>query len=106
MQYFPDDPVVDAVATQLLTRAARGMKTYGISMEAEDRPFDQWCKEAIEEALDFACYIEKARRKFGECLQQEFDKGRQHERDIIDEEAQARYDARQHDLFHKRVGAC
>jgi hypothetical protein len=103
MQYFPDDPVVDAVATQLLDRAAKGMKTYGISMEAENRPFDQWCREAIEEALDFACYIEKARRKFGERLQEEFDLGRQHERDIIDEEAQATYDARQHDLFVHRL---
>ena len=56
---FPQDPVVDAVARKLLERAETGMKTYGISMDAEQKPQTYWLDHAIEEALDLANYLMK-----------------------------------------------
>ena len=58
---FPADPVVDAVAKRLLERAAVGMKTYGISMDAERKPVTYWIDHAIEELLDAANYLQKLR---------------------------------------------
>ena len=103
MALFPADPVVDAVATRLLARASAGMERFGVSMEAENKPFDFWASEAIEEVLDAANYLEKARRVFQEQIRLAFERGRQYERDIIDEEEQNRYDARQHELFQARL---
>lgn len=58
---FPADPVVAAVAKRLLDRAAVGMQTYGISMDAERKPVTYWIDHAIEELLDAANYLQKLR---------------------------------------------
>lgn len=103
MKYFPADAVVDAVAARLIARAEAGMAKFGISMEAEHKPFETWADEAMQEVLDAANYLEKAKRQHRADLDRAFALGRQHERDIIDEETQARYDSRQHELFVARL---
>jgi hypothetical protein len=59
---FPDDPVVEAVLQRMHRRATKGMKDYGVSMEAQSKPLREWIDDAIEELLDAALYLEKVKR--------------------------------------------
>lgn len=54
-----DDAIVYRVAHRMKTRSEKGLETYGVSMERKDLTLHQWIDHAIEEALDFAIYLEK-----------------------------------------------
>jgi len=53
------DTVVDNVIKKLYTRSKAGMIKYGTTMEGNKLDTGQWIDHAIEEALDFANYLER-----------------------------------------------
>ncbi len=53
------DPVVNVIIQKLVDRHKQGMLTYGVSMADNPLSTEQWINHAIEEALDFACYLER-----------------------------------------------
>lgn len=54
-----EDRIVDSVIQRLVDRSAQGMVTYGVSMADNPLSKVEWIDHAIEEALDFACYLER-----------------------------------------------
>lgn len=50
-------PYAKIVAERVATRAAEGMKKYGVTMERTDVSTIGWIDHAIEEALDYAVYL-------------------------------------------------
>lgn len=57
--YDEPDPVVAANIRRLSERSAEGMKKYGTTMMRDDLTSVEWIDHAIEEALDFANYLER-----------------------------------------------
>lgn len=56
----PDyDPIVERVRQRMKDRSDVGMKKYGVTMRRDDLSTVQWIDHAIEEALDFAVYMER-----------------------------------------------
>ena len=55
------DPHVEANRLRLLTRARAGRASYGVDLTRTDLTFEQWCDHAIDEALDFANYLQRAK---------------------------------------------
>jgi hypothetical protein len=60
------DPVVATNIIRLRNRSAEGMKKYGTTMMRDDLTTEEWIDNAIEEALDFANYLERLKRKLKE----------------------------------------
>ncbi len=56
-----NDPIVNEVVKLILDRHIQGMDKFGKTMEANDRPLDQWITETIEELLDAVHYLTKAK---------------------------------------------
>lgn len=56
------DPIVNTVIEKLISRSARGMQTYGVPMTRTDLSTLDWINHAQEEALDFACYLERLKK--------------------------------------------
>ena len=56
-----NDPIVNDVIKLILDRHIQGMDKFGKTMEANDRPLDQWIAETIEELLDDVHYLTKAK---------------------------------------------
>jgi hypothetical protein len=56
-----NDPIVNDVIKLILDRHIQGMEKFGKTMEANDRPLDQWIAETIEELLDAVHYLTKAK---------------------------------------------
>jgi len=56
-----NDPIVNEVVKLILDRHIQGMNKFGKTMEANDRPLDQWIAETIEELLDAVHYLTKAK---------------------------------------------
>lgn len=56
-----NDPIVNEVVKLILDRHIQGMDKFGKTMEANDRPLDQWIAETIEELLDAVHYLTKAK---------------------------------------------
>lgn len=56
------DPIVEAVVLRMQKRSRDGIKKYGCTMEREDISTSEWIDHAIEEALDFAVYLERLKR--------------------------------------------
>lgn len=56
-----DDPIVNEVIKLTLDRHMQGMRTFGKTMAANDRPLDEWIKETTEELLDAVHYLVKAK---------------------------------------------
>ena len=56
-----NDPIVNDVIKLILDRHIQGMDKFGKTMEANDRPLDQWIAETIEELLDAVHYLTKAK---------------------------------------------
>lgn len=56
-----NDPIVNEVVKLILERHIQGMDKFGKTMEANDRPLDQWITETIEELLDAVHYLTKAK---------------------------------------------
>lgn len=59
-----DDLIVNTVIQRLADRSAQGMKTYGKPMTRTDINTVGWIDHAIEEALDFACYLERLKKDY------------------------------------------
>ena len=57
-----DDPVVNEVIDIVCKRHMQGMNKFGITMDENERPFDQWIGELIEELLDAVHYAIKAKK--------------------------------------------
>jgi hypothetical protein len=53
------DKHVEAVRQLLHERAQRGLLKYGTTMERTDLMREQWLQHALEEALDFAVYLQR-----------------------------------------------
>lgn len=61
--------VEDTISDLIQSRRAVGLKKYGIGVtERSDLTTEQWIQHAIEEALDFAIYLEKIKRELQERL--------------------------------------
>lgn len=56
-----NDPIVNEVIDIVVARHMQGMDKFGKTMEANDRPLDEWTKETIEELIDAIHYLVKAR---------------------------------------------
>lgn len=54
-----DDAIIYRVAHRMKYRSQKGLETYGVTMDRKDLTLHQWIDHAIEEALDFAIYLEK-----------------------------------------------
>jgi transcriptional regulator NrdR family protein len=53
------DPVVNKIIQKIIKRHKQGMVKFGKTMEDNNRPLNEWVKEAQEESLDFIHYLEK-----------------------------------------------
>ena len=51
--------IVDLVKSDLESRAALGLKKYGVGLERTDLTEADWIQHAYEEALDLACYLRR-----------------------------------------------
>jgi hypothetical protein len=47
------------VCDQMLARREHGLKKYGVGVERTDLTAVQWVQHALEEAMDFAVYLER-----------------------------------------------
>jgi len=57
--YKTDDPIVNAVIRKYSLRSAMGMKLYGQSMAANDKPIAKWLVDLQEELMDASLYLQK-----------------------------------------------
>ena len=57
--YNTDDPLVNAVIRKYSLRSAMGMKLYGQSMAANDKPIAKWLVDLQEELMDASLYLQK-----------------------------------------------
>ena len=57
-----DDPVVNEVIDIVCKRHMQGMNKFGKTMDENERPFDQWIGELVEELLDAVHYAIKAKK--------------------------------------------
>ena len=57
-----EDKIVNTVIKRMVDRSAVGMVKYGVTMERKDIDTIGWIDHAIEEALDFACYLERLKQ--------------------------------------------
>ena len=51
--------LLDKVITDLKTREAKGIETYGTTLDRTDLTRSEWLQHAYEEALDLALYLKK-----------------------------------------------
>ena len=56
-----NDPIVNEVVKLILDRHIQGMNKFGKTMEANDRPLDQWIAETTEKLVDAVHYLTKAK---------------------------------------------
>ena len=54
-----NDPIVNEVIELIVKRHIEGMNKFGVTMEANDRPINEWEDETIEELLDAIHYLVK-----------------------------------------------
>lgn len=59
---FTKDKIVATIIDRLEERSEAGMKTYGMTMAENPLTTIEWIDHAIEEALDFACYLERIKK--------------------------------------------
>ena len=53
------DPIVNKIIRKIIKRHKQGMVKFGKTMADNNRPLNEWVKEAQEESLDFIHYLEK-----------------------------------------------
>ena len=53
------DPIVNKIIRKIIKRHKQGMQKFGKTMADNNRPLNEWVKEAQEESLDFIHYLEK-----------------------------------------------
>ena len=56
-----DDPIVNEVIELIVKRHLQGMEKFGKTMEANERPINEWVDETIEELLDAIHYLVKSK---------------------------------------------
>ncbi len=61
---LPECPIATEVMKQVGARATVGKEKYGKTMAREDLTTVQWIDHAIEEALDFACYLTRLKKDY------------------------------------------
>ena len=59
-----NDPMVNEVIELIVKRHIEGMNKFGVTMEANDRPINEWVDETIEELLDAIHYLVKTKTIF------------------------------------------
>ena len=64
-----DDPIVNKVVDLILKRHLQGMEKFGKTMEANERPINEWVDETIEELLDAIHYLVKSKTIFDKFKQ-------------------------------------
>ena len=60
------DAITEAVVVQLRTRAEKGKRKYGTTMERDDLTLIQWLQHLHEELMDAAVYVEKLKSEIVE----------------------------------------
>jgi len=60
---YVDDSIVEAVMHKMAERSNDGMKKFGMTLEDQTMSPIEAIDNAIEEALDTAVYLEKAKRE-------------------------------------------
>ena len=53
------DPIVNKVIAKHIDRHNQGMINFGITMQDNNKPYQEWVKDAQEESMDFILYLEK-----------------------------------------------
>ena len=53
------DPIVNKIIAKHIKRHNEGMANFGKTMADNNKPFEEWVKEAQEESMDFILYLEK-----------------------------------------------
>ena len=53
------DPIVNRVIAKHIDRHNQGMANFGKTMADNNRPFEEWVKEAQQESMDQILYLEK-----------------------------------------------
>ena len=53
------DKIVEAVINKFKQRSKVGIEKYGVTLDRDDLSILEWIKEAQEEAMDLALYLEK-----------------------------------------------
>lgn len=56
------DPLVQTICVRMIKRSNDGVKKYGDTMITANKDIIEWLDNAIEESLDQAVYLEKAKR--------------------------------------------
>lgn len=51
--------IIDAVKQDLDSREAKGLETYGTTLDRQDLTEGEWLNHLYEELLDAVCYIKK-----------------------------------------------
>ena len=59
------DSIVDSVVDKFIDRSRVGKAKYGVTLDREDWPLDQWIEAAIEEHMDAILYLQKIRTVIG-----------------------------------------
>ena len=57
-----EDPIIQEVVNLVIQRSEKGMETYGCTLADAPETTVEWIEHAIEEALDFACYLTRLKR--------------------------------------------
>ena len=53
------DPIVNKIIAKHIKRHNEGMVNFGKTMANNNKPFQEWVKDAQEESMDFILYLEK-----------------------------------------------
>ena len=55
-----EDPIVEMVRERLKTRSEVGIRKYGKTLARKDLSLKQWLYHALEEAMDYCLYLQRA----------------------------------------------
>ncbi len=59
LKNFTNDVIINNVINKHIARHKQGMKTFGKTIQDNNRPPKEWISEAQQEAMDFIVYLEK-----------------------------------------------
>ena len=55
-----EDPIVEMVRERLKSRSEVGIRKYGKTLARKDLSLKQWLYHALEEAMDYCLYLQRA----------------------------------------------
>ena len=60
MSYTPDS-IVQTIIDKFIARAEMGEKKYGVTLDREDLPIEDYINHALEEHMDAILYLQKVK---------------------------------------------